>query len=314
MTRYAKGRLGVLPKWLRPDWFDDGRVTPIMAAPEFKRPMFEALDSYDRNWLVPGLGAIPKPDFVTLLETNPLFTEAFLTGLSDEMGRELLWRGYPTDQRATYFKRFWDDSRDELKAPIHTFLRTPLGTHIESSGGTEGRVVLVIRGTLVRRYPDAIVMALRQMPPLTESPPKFQDPVDGARILFHVHLEPDIILVAFDLTVPQATAGGWWFIIAEHPTAPRFGLDIEDRLPPQAPEPRNQFDWDDVEVLPAPGGGFLRTGGPPRRISELTADPGPQIVDWPPASSGVLARVLLQNPFRAAFDAQKLLTPARGGP
>jgi len=27
------------------------------------------------------------------------------------MGRELLWRGYPTDQRGTCFRRFWDRKR-----------------------------------------------------------------------------------------------------------------------------------------------------------------------------------------------------------
>jgi hypothetical protein len=67
-------------------------------------------------------------------------------------------------------------------------------------------------------------------------------------------------------------------------------------------------------MLPARGGGFLRTGGPAFRIRELTADPGPREVAWPPASSAVVARVLLQSPVRAAFDGAKLITPAVGGP
>ena len=49
-----------------------------------------------------------------MLSTNDVFTEAFLVGLSDEMGRELLWRSYPTDMRGTYFHRFWDPTADEL--------------------------------------------------------------------------------------------------------------------------------------------------------------------------------------------------------
>ena len=101
-----------------------------MAAPVFEVPMYERLDAYNRDWLVPGLGKIPKPDFVTLLETNPKFTEAFLAGLSDEMGRELLWRGYPTDQRGTYFRRFWTPDQDELAQDLHRFTPTPLGTHL----------------------------------------------------------------------------------------------------------------------------------------------------------------------------------------
>src|SRR5207253_2406404 len=88
VTALIKGRLTARPAWLAADWFDDGMVRPIMSAPVFTRPMYEALDAYDRDWLVPGLGKIPQTDFVTLLETNPVFTEAFLAGLSDEMGRE----------------------------------------------------------------------------------------------------------------------------------------------------------------------------------------------------------------------------------
>ena len=31
-----------------------------------------------------------------------------MVGLNSELGRELLWRGYPTDQRGTSFRQFWD--------------------------------------------------------------------------------------------------------------------------------------------------------------------------------------------------------------
>ena len=54
VTKYAKSRLTQVPDWLAPDWFDDLRITPIMKAPRFDRPMYEALDAYDRDWLIPG--------------------------------------------------------------------------------------------------------------------------------------------------------------------------------------------------------------------------------------------------------------------
>ncbi len=41
------------PGWLPPDWFDDGLVEQVMAAPRFPHPMYEALDRYDREWLMP---------------------------------------------------------------------------------------------------------------------------------------------------------------------------------------------------------------------------------------------------------------------
>ena len=81
-----KAGSGRLPTWLRPDWFDDLRVEPVMAHPHFKYPMYEPLHRYDREWMVPGLGLIKKPDMATLLETNNRFIEAYLVGLNHEMG------------------------------------------------------------------------------------------------------------------------------------------------------------------------------------------------------------------------------------
>lgn len=315
VTRYARGRLKAHPSWLAGDWFLDGFVQPIMAAPEFKRPMYEALDAYNRDWLVPGLGLFERTDFVTLLETNAVFTEAFLVGLSDEMGRELLWREYPTDQRGTYFKYFWDDDEDELTAPIHRFSKQPLGQHIP--GGASGRVVFVVRGELVKRYPDATMMALRRIG-TNDGLPVFGDPEQhGASVIFHANLAPDILLVGFDLEVQQVKDEKWWFFIAEHPTAPRFGLDVEERMEEGAADStggsvvysgsmlRNDLAWSDIGRVQ---GRFIQpAAGSILVINERTADPPPQFVTWPPDSSAVLARVFLQNPIRAAYEGAKLL-------
>ena len=140
-----------------------------MAAPRFDRPMYQALDAYDREWLVPGLGTLPEPEMVTLLSTNAAFTEAFLVGLSDEMGRELLWRSYPTDARGHLLHRFWDPNARRVGASRSTASRTPtLGSHVTSGPpGESGRAVVVIRGDVVRRYPDLTVMALREQPAAT---------------------------------------------------------------------------------------------------------------------------------------------------
>jgi hypothetical protein len=202
-------------------------IRPIMAAPRFDRPMYQALDAYDREWLVPGLGTLPEPELVTLLESNDAFTEAFLVALSDEMGRELLWRDYPTDSRGTYFHRFWDANHDELTQPIHRFSKTRLGSHVSIGPNQQsGRAVVVIRGELVRRYPDLTVMALKESgrdadnhPLLPEAP---TGPPDAAPSLFHVMLPPDIMLAGLDITVAALRAGGWWIVLAEHPQATRF--------------------------------------------------------------------------------------------
>ncbi|MCU1428822.1 MAG: hypothetical protein JWL83_2822 [Actinomycetia bacterium] len=316
VTARVRGRFGAtLPSWLPPDWFDDLFVQPIMAAPVFTRPMYQALDAYSREWLLPGLSKFPQPDVVTVLVSNARFIEAFLTGLSHEMARELLWRGYPTDQRGTYFRRFWNGASDELVQDIHRFTSTPLGEHVVAS--LSGRVVLMVRGELIRRYPDALVLSMLAGTKDAEGRPIFEDPAGNpntkvlAPILFHGHLEPDIVLVGFDLTVSEmqaaAAAGhGWWFLIAEHPTAPRFGLREE----PSADNLRDPLGWGDLAVRlggPAPiARGFLDA-----RTAKLVRDS--DAVGAPQATFGAhaaaTAHVLLRDPVRAAFEGLTLLGP-----
>ena len=48
------------------------------------------------------------PNTVSLLRTNRRFVEAFMAGLNHEFARELLWNEYPTDQRGSYFRQFWN--------------------------------------------------------------------------------------------------------------------------------------------------------------------------------------------------------------
>jgi hypothetical protein len=309
MTAYLKGRVRQWPSLIRPDWLEDLRIDPVMAAPIFPRAMYEALDAYDRDWLVPGLGTIKQPDFVTLLEANPSFCEAFLTGLSDEMGRELLWRNYPTDQRGTYFKRFWDSEQDELTKPIHKFGTDPLGMHM-SIGGTSAPgflpVVLVVRGAIVRRYPHAIIAAVKASS--SSFPPTF---IAGseAEVLFHAHLEPDYLLVGFKLSAEQVRTENWWFLLAEHPTAPRFGMaQAPDGNPRSAAAVIEQgaLDWNDLTASAGSldRGQFLAPHARSVTIRDVGSDP--ELQNWP-GSAAVVARTLLRDPVRAAFEGKDLL-------
>lgn len=236
---------------LSPDLAARWRTKPfierIMAAPRFDRPMYRALEEYDREWLVPGLGLIPDTDFVTVLSTNDEFMEAFLVGLSDEFGHELLWRGYPTDRRGTYFHRFWSPQRDELTRPIHAFQRTSIGTHVaiggvpQNGGGVarKGRAVVVVKSELVRRFPDLIIQVIRDQHQAGEDRPTFEAngrPQITAAVLFAEHLEPDIALVGVDLSVEELDGPGWWIVIAEHPSATRFELPDGVQAPANSPD------------------------------------------------------------------------------
>jgi hypothetical protein len=297
-----KGRLTLLPGAIRPDWIDTAGLAPIMAAPVFNRAMSAALEDYDRDWLVPGLGSIAARDFVTVLDINPAFAEAFLIGASDEMGRELLWRDYPTDQRGTYFKRFWDADQDELTQPIHRFTRQPVGRHFRIGGDGAaggGALALVVRGELLRRFPDSVIMAVQATS--NAVPPTFIAKSE-ARVLFHTHLDPDFTVVGFDLTSQQVLAGGnWWFLIAQNPTAPRFGLSENA----SASTDHDKLDWADFGTVPP--GGFLPVT---RNFDVKDANGHPDKVRWP-GHAGVVARVLLTNPIRAAFRADELIASAK---
>ena len=83
-----------------------------------------------------------------------------MVGLNVEMGRELLWRGFPTDQRGTYFDQFWD-VRARRAAPGHRsdprLGRAPLG----DAAGAPAReqFVMLMRSALLRRYPNAVIYA-----------------------------------------------------------------------------------------------------------------------------------------------------------
>jgi hypothetical protein len=134
-------------------------IEPVMAAPDFPQPMYQPLTDLGREWLLPGLDQFPQG--VALFVTNWTFVESLMVGLNHEMARKLLWNGYPTDQRGTYFRYFWDigsrtdgDSTADI-GPIHAWTAA-LG---KNQTHTIDPLVLLVRGELIRRYPNVIVYA-----------------------------------------------------------------------------------------------------------------------------------------------------------
>ena len=132
----------------------------VMAFPELPTPVYELLARYDRDRFLPGVEAIP-PNAVTLLETNPRFVAAFMVGMNHELNRELLWREYPTDRRGTPMQHFWGwfDGDADID-PIHEWDRA-LELGGQARGGPGGQIVLLVRGDLMRRYPNTVVLAWR---------------------------------------------------------------------------------------------------------------------------------------------------------
>ncbi len=237
--------------------------TAAMAYPEIDVPMYQPLLGLSDQHFVPNIKLI-EVNSITLLETNQRFIESYMVGLNHEFSRELLWREFPTDQRGSYFRQFWDASgylnkeglseealREKLRdiPKLHRWSRrSDLGDHDhrEQGGDSEEEVVLVIRGELLKKYPTAVIYAHRAKWELDDDgkidltkPRDFDDsePVEVVikTPLYEAKVEPDIYFFGFDLDVIEAKgdsgdsegdSAGWFFVIKERPGEPRFGFDV----------------------------------------------------------------------------------------
>ena len=254
----------------------------IMAYPELAVPAYRLLARYDRTRLLPGVDAIP-PDSVTLLETNPRFVAAFLAGVNHELNRELLWRRYPTDQRGTPVRRFWDRLGGPSATDVPPMHQWAADRSLVDVAGGESNLVLLIRGELLRRYPNTVVLAIPASGPGTPS----SDETMVKRAIFAGFLDPDVSFFGFDLADDDLRQGdGWFFALQEQITEPRFGLD--ESRPAGGLTAWRQAAWPDtgiaaatpftVEDLRAVRGGERAAAGARRRRDRRRGpvpEPGP---------------------------------------
>ncbi len=262
----------------------DGTAPPAIGAvgnaPVFTQPMSEPLAGLSQDWLLPGLDRVPV-DSVAMLEPNPRFIEAFMLGLNVEMGRELLWRDYiVNDPRATFFRQFWRTASPKAEGDIAAI--ADWGTHKltenKPAGAPGKQVVLLVRSVLFRRYPTAVVYAVPAVPVGNGRQP---GPVEQEILpLFRGSLQPDVTFFGFDLDADVATGNpGWYFVIQQQPTEPRFGFDVEINFA-QATH---------VPLTAPPAGHELPTG-----------------TTWA-FNSAHMAQITRQQPMRVAIHASELI-------
>jgi hypothetical protein len=229
----------------RLNWNSPDPIHEIMAAPSFPQAMYAPLRDLSEQYILPGADQIPA-DTVGLLEANHAFIEAYMVGLSHEMARQLLFAGYPTDCMGTYFRQFWDVSKYVPEAgdptdpaqlaellkdipPIVTWpLDAGLGQHENRADIVPNNVVLIIRGELLRRYPDAIIYAARAK--IVQGQRVIDETAEKYPI-FGGSLSADTNFLGFNLGAADVKGGtasspeGWFFVFQQHPTGPRFGLE-----------------------------------------------------------------------------------------
>jgi hypothetical protein len=322
-----------LPESLRPQR-PTHTIVPVMAHPVFADPMYAPLRDLSADLLIPNLQLIPE-DTISLLETNRDFIEGYMVGLNHEIARELRFNEFPTDLRPSSFRQFWDvadiierdpsrtpaeieESRRDI-APLHTWApASALGTHenrlLPTGEPDEGRLVLVVAGRLLKKYPTTVIFAQRArwgtdelgrtVRLLDESDPATnrRDPVFAASV------DPGLRFVGFDLTaaeVPGSTDpadddAGWFFVLQERPGEPRFGLDLPDSDTPAVPTEWNDLAWSHVAVSSS---GLLSLT--PAPVTDITEAPDSSVA-WGTDAAG-MAYVLYQVPAMVAFHAADML-------
>lgn len=334
---WAQARIAIEPGVGRTDW-DPLRLDEVMAAPDFPQPMYEPLRDLDQELLLPGLELIPR-DTVSLLLENRRFIEGYMVGLNHEMARQLLWNSYPTDQRGSPFRQFWDvrgyvptpaDPTDpaalveQLKdiPPVHRWPLTHALGHNPNRVGANDSLVLLVRGELLRRYPNTVVYACRAVWSKSAQRHDIPDPEVHRHPQFRGTLTPDITFFGFDLTVDEARGNpsdkdnspGWFFVFQEQPTEPRFGLEPE--LDPFA-QPTVK-EWNDLTWghLATDAGAlaqlrYAKASAPLHGTIGLTTNPdgeNPGDVDnhWG-TDAAQMAFITMRRPVRVAIHAEMML-------
>lgn len=273
----------------------------VMAFPHLPFPLSRKLETIAPDVFLPGVGVLPD-DFIMAVQTNPRFVEALMVGANHEMGREMLWRGLPTDQRGTPFQYFWQrlDGKTDIDF-IHQWNELPLG---HQPGSTE-MLVLIVRGQLLVRVPNLNIYAYKILDKETrpggsnppDDPNAEMNPNDTTRYIVPVlrgHLGRDISYVGFP--IPPVDIGKYFFVMEEHMTEPRFGFD--ERVDNgDSSNSWQDVDWDDIKVS---SGSYFGLAALKR------AQPGQT---WTDPHAAVIADATLQRPFRGYWRGDALKTP-----
>ena len=309
-------------------------LQPVMAYPKFDDAMFSNLQSLSQEYILPNIDKVPQ-NSITLMETNQVFIEAFMAGLNHEMSKELLWREYPTDQRGTYFRQFWDvvdnirETDPEKKYDItkmHTW-KDDLGDHsprVKTSPDDSPYLVLLIRGELLKKYPNTQVYAQKAKfvdPAHPAAPRTLSDSSVSANILLPVFLatlEPDIYLFGFDLDKEEAKGDstdaskpGWFFALRERPGQIRFGLDDytptdpdDPPMPTGDPANWNDLSWEHLVTSEADLSNYQVDVN--HHFAAGTGSENVPLATWG-KNAADMAYILYQNPVLFARHAQEML-------
>lgn len=274
------------------------QLTEGAPAVELLQPLAPALIERWPELMLPGARQVPA-ESVGLMETNPAFIAAFMAGASDGLSRELLWRQVPADPRGTPLRRFWGGG-DAAALQMPPMGAWPLSDPLGLAMGERPQAVILVRGEVIRHYPDASVYlvgaswvgGVRLPNPAVRMDPVFEDRL-GADVRFAGFPLPAEELLG--AASPAEGGAGYFIVLEEQVSAPGFGFD-----PPQpgggAPATPNDLRWDHVT-----GGGPFAVIAPPTPVTF------PGGATWGQDAAHV-ADLALQRPMRVLMHARALLS------
>jgi hypothetical protein len=207
-------------------------------------PTWTLLRDRAREWLLPGIDQLPK-DSVVAMQANPVFIDAYLTGLNEQLLDELHWRNVPIDRRSTPLLMFWGHVNFETgvrEAEIRPFTQwdppTDLGAkqhQVLHPGDATGKndLVVVFRTDLFWRYPTTLVYLVKRRSPPPADPDAdlkatpvfdFTAATRADRIflgpIFQGAIARDLVFFAFD--VDPHDLDQYWVVLDEPPSELRF--------------------------------------------------------------------------------------------
>ncbi len=253
----------------------------IVESPTIDESMYIPLRDQSQDYILPGLDGI-EMNTVTLCEENRRFIQTYMLGCNQEMGNELAFRKFPIDPRGTIFSYFWNPTQydpgveDDLGKPapkkdikdIHIWKNELGNNHPNSDSDEAGRVVLVIKADLVRRYPDTIYYAVKiteshedesRAQYWTEIYPNDDSETSPGGIeeenheeifpTFRGQIGPDVLAVGFPFTVDDLKNPNsqYYFVLQQNRERSMYGLDLATA--PAPGETLNEgFTWNNVNL------------------------------------------------------------------
>lgn len=302
----------------------EGQDVPdrVFIRPRFTTPMYKRLAALSVEYLVPGIGEIPN-DTLGLLEANPSFIEAYMSGLNHEMGREFLWREFPARLSDTWFQHFWNSGSqgaEDIKTIGDWLGSASLGEN-GPKGAPKPSLVLLIRSALLRRYPELRIYAVEAMWKKKGKDKNVRrEKTDGAvyQPIFTARLTGDITVFGFTLEEAKARGStdpnkhpGYFFVLEQPPGAPRFGLDEQQKS--GSLTHWNDLSWPDLANDKGEPPTFVDVNKPPsdKKLGPLeTNSDAPNARDAWGADAAAMARITFQRPVRMLVHADSMLPDA----